>query len=146
MFGTAFVEFPLVNSGATKGMPAGTFPSRAGSKHSASDAVKGADMRTLVRDFLHGTRMTARRPGLTVTAVLALGLGIGANTAVFSVVNTVLLRPLPYAGQDRLVALGWSYFNFHRWREQRRSMEAVSAVNPFSMSLSTGDEPTACRA
>jgi hypothetical protein len=103
-------------------------------------------MRTLVRDFLHGTRMTARRPGLTVTAVLALGLGIGANTAVFSVVNTVLLRPLPYAGQDRLVALGWSYFNFHRSREPQRSMEAVSAVNPFSMSLSTGDEPTACRA
>ncbi len=98
-------------------------------------------MNRLMRDFLYGTRMMARRPAFTAVAVLALALGIGANTAMFSVVNTVLLRPLPYAEPDRLVALEWSYFNLHRWRGQQRSMEAVSAVNPFSMSLSTRDEP-----
>ncbi len=95
----------------------------------------------LIRDFLYGVRMMARHPGITVVAVLALALGIGANTAIFSVVNTVLLRPLPYAEPDRLVALEWSYFNLHRWRQQERSMETVSAVFPFSMSLSTRDEP-----
>ncbi|MBI2150388.1 MAG: ABC transporter permease [Acidobacteria bacterium] len=66
-------------------------------------------METLLNDVRHGCRMLLRNPGFTVVVILALALGIGANTAVFSVLNAVLLQPLPYAQSDQLVAL-WMRF------------------------------------
>ncbi|MGH9817682.1 MAG: ABC transporter permease, partial [Candidatus Acidiferrales bacterium] len=84
-------------------------------------------METLWLDLKHGIRSLRRAPGLTAVAVLTLALGIGANTAIFSVVHGVLLNPLPYPDSDRLVrftetlrgmALNISYPNFLDWRER----------------------------
>jgi hypothetical protein len=91
----------------------------------------------LMSDFRHALRVLRRRPAFTLVAVLTLGLGIGANTAIFSVVNGVLLRPLPFPEPDRIVRL-WeqtraggrnnvSNPNFLDWRARATSFEALSA-------------------
>ena len=94
-------------------------------------------MVTLLQDLRYGLRVLAKNPGFTIVAVLTLALGIGANTALFSVVNGVLLSPLRYAESDRLIALyqrtpdspRWSipYPNFLDWVRDNRSFSALAA-------------------
>src|ERR671920_842968 len=110
-------------------------------------------MRTLWRDVRHGARTLLKSPGFTLVAVAVLALGIGANTAIFSVVNAVLLRPLPYPGAERIVAFegvnpskgitesNMSAPDFEDWRAEDRAFEGLSVYWTANASLTGGDEP-----
>jgi predicted permease len=112
--------------------------------------VRGGGMlETLRQDLRYGARMLLKNPGFTLVAVLTLSLGIGANTAIFSVVNAVMLRPLPYAEPERLVWL-WdtqpqlptapaSLPDFLDWKGQNHSFEQLAAFESGSMFIDTGD-------
>ena len=108
-------------------------------------------MNTLLQDLQYGFRMLLKHPGVTAIAVLTLALGIGANTAIFSVVNAVLLNPLPYKEPDRLVSL-WENVpghgrwrvapaNYSDWKKQNSVFEDVSAFGGSSMTLTGDGEP-----
>src|SRR5215510_12081482 len=102
-------------------------------------------MNTLFQDLRYGFRMLLKHPGVTAVAILTLALGIGANTAIFSVVNAVLLNPLPYKDPDRLVALWENVPGHGRWRAaqanffdrkmQNTVFEDVAAFGQSSMTL-----------
>ena len=107
-------------------------------------------MEVLLKDIRYGIRGLLSRPGFTCIAVLTLALGIGANTAIFSVVNAVLLRPLPFSEPDRLVMV-WedaSFAGFPRntpapanyadWKAQNQVFEGMAALGERSFNL-TGD-------
>ena len=108
-------------------------------------------MWVLIQDLRYGLRMLAKNPGFTAVAVIALALGIGANTAIFSVVNGVLLRPLPYRDPGRLMRLSESspdfrtmsvaYPNFVDWKDQNRSFAGLAAVRWNDYDVSGGGEP-----
>jgi predicted permease len=103
------------------------------------------------QDLRHAIRMLIQQPGFTLIAVLTLALGIGANTAIFSVVNGMLLRPLPYSEPDRIVQL-WeqtsrgarvsvSYPNFVDWRDRSTALEAIAAYAGDRGTIVAGTEP-----
>jgi putative ABC transport system permease protein len=110
-------------------------------------------MGTLWQDVRFGFRMMMKKPGVTFIALLALALGIGANTAIFSVVNTVLLRPLPYKDSGRIMLVFWSAPklsaedfpssapDFLDWREQNHVFERMAAVSGESFNLTGAGEP-----
>jgi putative ABC transport system permease protein len=108
-------------------------------------------MRTLWQDLRYGARMLWKKPGFTVIAVITLALGIGANTAIFSVVNAALLRPLPFDHPERLVMVysrtsggsrdSTSWPDLLDWRGQSRSFAHLSAFVTQSVNLTGREEP-----
>ena len=109
-------------------------------------------MRTLLQDLRYGARVLRKRPGFTAVAALTLALGIGANTAIFSVVEAALLRPLPYDRPEQLVWMyedgtdvpnRWvSYPNYLDWRARSRSFEAMSTIRAWDLTVTgAGGEP-----
>jgi putative ABC transport system permease protein len=108
---------------------------------------------TILRDVRYAGRMLLRNPGFTLIALLTFAIGIGVNTAVFSVFNAVLLRPLPYPDADRITMM-WldnrpqaikediaSYPIYRDWREQNTVYEHVAAFRPAAFTLTGTGEP-----
>src|SRR3981081_469530 len=119
-------------------------------------------MQTLFADIRYAFRMIGKSPGFAALAILAFALGIGANTAIFSVVNAVLLRPLPYPHSEQLVLLrerllgpsgfesgSVSYMNYLDWRDAQKSFTDLALARTEGVSLSASDgtsPPEAARA
>lgn len=107
-------------------------------------------MNILIQDIRYGLRMLAKAPGFTVVAVLTLALGIGANTALFSIVNGVLLNPLPYPHPEQIVTLheskpnfttgSISYPNFRDWQKNNHTFAGMAIERGFNFNL-TGNGP-----
>src|SRR5215831_12641766 len=124
----------------------------------AEPIVPGINRRTnmiadLWQDLRYGARMLFKNPGFTLIAALTLALGIGANITIFSVINAVLLHPLPYPEAERLVFL-WTevpkqnikerasaYANFSEWRDQNKSFEDLAVFDPTAVTLTGAAEP-----
>ena len=110
-------------------------------------------MRWIIQDLRYGFRQMRKSPGFALIAVLTLALGIGANTAVFSVVDTVLLRPLPYDHPERLALisetesvapndeLGVAAQEYLDYRDQNRSFSALAAFESTGMNLTGAGAP-----
>jgi len=111
-------------------------------KENVRDVRPGVVMETLLRDIRYALRALGRNRAFACIAILTLGLAIGASTSIFTVVDAVLLKPLPYPDPDRLVTL-WEVSrtdglqgtvapaNFYDWREQSRSFSRMAAIDPY---------------
>jgi ABC-type antimicrobial peptide transport system permease subunit len=112
---------------------------------------RGNMIADLWQDLRYGARMLMKNPGFTFIASITLALGVGANTAIFSVVNALLLRPLPFVEADRLALLaersndgerqGVPYPNFEDWRTRARSFVGMAMSGPQSFNLTGVDNP-----
>jgi hypothetical protein len=111
----------------------------------------GSAMTGALQDLRYAVRTLAKSPVFTAVCILTLALGIGADTAIFSVVNSVLLRPLPFPDPDRMVMFmntspegtgpGASATKFNVWREQSNAFQDVSAYRFGVMNLIGGSQP-----
>src|SRR5215472_3779504 len=107
-------------------------------------------MRTVLRNLRYGLRGLRRRPGMTAAIIATLAIGIGATTAIYTVVYAVLIAPLPYPDANQLVIV-WSYVNNHRngvsagdfldWQRQNKSFQQLSAWAGASFNVATQDQP-----
>ncbi len=122
-------------------------------KDSVRDARAGAVVEGAIQDFRHALRLLARAPGFAAVAVLTIALGIGANSAIFSVINSVALKPLGYPEPERLTfitsqfpTLGFEKFwisppEYFELRERSRSFEDIAAYTTGAVNLSEGSQP-----
>jgi putative ABC transport system permease protein len=123
-----------------------------GLKERTRDEIRPALLEDSVRDIRHGVRVLRRAPGFTGAALVTLALGIGATAAIFSVVRTVMLEPLPYHEPDRIVAV-WETnrggtsrnviapANFVAWRERTRTLEHLGMVGPATVAMVVNGQP-----
>jgi putative ABC transport system permease protein len=112
-------------------------------------------MPDLLRDLRYALRSLLKSPGFALITVVTLALGIGANTAIFSVVNAVLLRPLPFRDPDRLIVVRETYSggvvgtvsgpNFRDWRDRSRSFESMTASRGVTLAMVGEGEPVEVR-
>src|SRR5580698_7225412 len=107
-------------------------------------------MQTLLQNLRFSLRMLAKNPGLTITVLLTLALGIGANTAIFTVDYATLLAPMPYPDPDQLVMVWSKIQTFHNgisagdytdWKNQSTSFSTLSAFTNGSFNIASKDEP-----
>ena len=122
-------------------------------KDEVRDVRKGSLLDSSLQDFKYGVRLLRRSPGFTTLAVLTIGLGIGANSAIFSVINGVVRKPLAYPGADRLMFITSQFptLNFNKFwisppeyfdfKEHTRAFSHVGAYTTGAMNLSEGDRP-----
>src|SRR5512146_1822943 len=112
-------------------------------------------METVLQDLRYGVRTLLKSPGFALIAIITLALGIGANTAMFSIVNGVLLRPMPYPQPERLLKLytrmpqfeqaSVSYPNFLDWQQRSRSFEQMAAYRNDNFNLTGEANPERLR-
>src|SRR5260370_41455598 len=129
-----------------------------GSLEVTKEVVRSAGWESLLetcwQDLRFAARMLRKSPGFTAVAILTLAFGIGANTAIFSVVYAVLLKPLPYAEshqlfnvfetrpQDGISGTGWSYANFTELREENRIFSEMAGSQKHQLTLTGRGEPS----
>jgi putative ABC transport system permease protein len=123
-----------------------------GVKEHTRDEIRPALLEESVRDLRYGVRVLRRSPGFTAAALVTLALGIGATSAIFSVVRTVMLEPLPYREPDRIVTV-WETnrggkvrnviapANFVAWRERTRALEHLGMVGPAGVAMIINGQP-----
>ncbi len=114
----------------------------------------------MLNDIRLALRSIIREPGFVAVVILGLAIGIGANTAIFSVVNGILLRPLPYPESDRLATISEvvpkisqlypklpaNLYHFHEWRKRCSSLERLAAMQPLTLNVTGGEQPELIRA
>jgi predicted permease len=107
------------------------------------DQWAGTWLEDLLQDLRHGARLLRRNPGFTFVAVLTMALGIGANSAIFSLVNGILLRPLPYSHSEQLVSVTGTYPKgaIAALRQQSRTMEIAGYVEGYQFNLTGLGDP-----
>jgi predicted permease len=124
-------------------------------KERVREVRMGQTVERVWQDVRFGMRMFRKNPGFTAIAIITLALGIGANTAIFSLVNALLLRPLPYAESEQLVLLAEKsregerlavpYPNFVDWRLRAQSFAGMAATGPQAFNLTGVDKPVRLR-